>query len=123
MTAAIEVRAESLAIEAGVFVAVVGPSGAGKDSVIDHARSVLAGDDRTHFVRRVITRLQQKETELMASERTRSAVARLDTPAFRKYQQTMIGVVEAQVSGGAADTARRAAVDDMLVRWRARIGN
>lgn len=74
-------------------------------------------------MRRVVTRLQQKEQELMASERTRSAVARLDTPAFRKYQQTMIGVVEAQVSGGAADAARRTAVDDLLVRWRARIGN
>ncbi|MBK8337948.1 MAG: hypothetical protein IPL03_15905 [Sterolibacteriaceae bacterium] len=83
----------------------------------------LYGPEEVDEVRRVITRLQQKETELMASERTRSAVARLDTPAFRKYQQTMIGVVEAQVSGGAADTARRAAVDDMLVRWRARIGN
>ncbi len=83
----------------------------------------LYGPEEVEEVRRVITRLQQKETELMASERTRSAVARLDTPAFRKYQQTMIGVVEAQVSGGAADAARRAAVDDMLLRWRTRIAN
>lgn len=83
----------------------------------------LYSADEVDEVRRIVTRLQQKEKELMAAERTRTAVARLDTPAFRKYQQTMIGVVEAQVSGGAADPARRAAVDDMLVRWRARIGN
>ncbi len=83
----------------------------------------LYGPEEVGEVRRIITRLQQKEKELMASERTRTAVARLDTPAFRKYQQTMIGVVEAQISGGSADTARRAAVDDMLVRWRIRIGN
>ena len=83
----------------------------------------LYAPEEVDEVRRIVTRLQQKEKELMASERTRTAVARLETPAFRKYQQTMIGVVEAQVSGGAADPARRAAVDDMLVRWRARIGN
>lgn len=83
----------------------------------------LYGPEEVDEVRRIITRLQQKEKELIASERTRTAVARLDTPAFRKYQQTMIGVVDAQLSGGAADPARRAAVDDMLMRWRGRIGN
>ena len=56
----------------------------------------LYGTDEVDEVRRIVTRLQQKEKELMAAERTRTAVARLDTPAFRKYQQTMIGVVEAQ---------------------------
>lgn len=35
---------------------VVGPSGAGKDSIIDGARTALAGDHRFHFVQRVITR-------------------------------------------------------------------
>ncbi|MGJ3647901.1 phosphonate metabolism protein/1,5-bisphosphokinase (PRPP-forming) PhnN [Sphingomonas sp. GlSt437] len=41
---------------AGVFLPVVGPSGAGKDTLIDAARHQLVGDDRFHFVRRVITR-------------------------------------------------------------------
>jgi len=86
-------------------------------------RPELYGPEEVDEVRRIITRLQQKEKELIASERTRTAVARLDTPAFRKYQQTMIGVVEGQMSGGAADPARRAAIDEMLVRWRGRIGN
>lgn len=40
----------------GVLVVVVGPSGAGKDSVIGYARDRLAGEPRLHFVRRVITR-------------------------------------------------------------------
>ena len=40
----------------GVFVAVVGPSGAGKDTVIDYARERLRGRSDFHFVRRVVTR-------------------------------------------------------------------
>ena len=40
----------------GSFVAVVGPSGAGKDTLIEHARRAFAGRDDIMFVRRVITR-------------------------------------------------------------------
>ncbi|MFC0408327.1 phosphonate metabolism protein/1,5-bisphosphokinase (PRPP-forming) PhnN [Roseomonas elaeocarpi] len=40
----------------GGFVLVVGPSGAGKDTVIAGARAALAGDDRFVFARRVVTR-------------------------------------------------------------------
>ncbi|GGD34059.1 hypothetical protein GCM10010915_13070 [Microbacterium faecale] len=40
----------------GCFVAVVGPSGAGKDTVLGAARDALITDERIHFVRRVITR-------------------------------------------------------------------
>lgn len=40
----------------GVFVGVVGASGAGKDSVIRFARQALAGDGRFVFPRRVVTR-------------------------------------------------------------------
>ena len=43
-------------LEGGVFIAVVGQSGVGKDSVIDYARAVLGQDDRFHFARRAITR-------------------------------------------------------------------
>ena len=43
-------------IRNGVFIAVVGPSGAGKDTVIDCARERFAGDDAVAFVRRTITR-------------------------------------------------------------------
>ncbi len=40
----------------GRFVAVVGPSGAGKDTVLKAAAEALADDAGVHFVRRVITR-------------------------------------------------------------------
>ncbi len=47
----------------GCFVAVVGPSGAGKDTIMDAARAALADDTRFHFVRRIITRPQMPGTE------------------------------------------------------------
>lgn len=40
----------------GTFVAVVGPSGAGKDSLIGFARDRLEASGRVIFVRRVVTR-------------------------------------------------------------------
>ena len=40
----------------GTIFAVVGPSGAGKDSVMNHARRALSGDSSFRFVRRYITR-------------------------------------------------------------------
>ena len=40
----------------GAFVVVVGPSGAGKDTLLAHARTALAADPHFVFVRRVVTR-------------------------------------------------------------------
>lgn len=39
-----------------MLVLVVGPSGAGKDSLLNAARDVFRGDPAIHFARRVITR-------------------------------------------------------------------
>ncbi len=47
----------------GVFVAVVGPSGAGKDTIIDYARMVLKDEPGFHFVRRVVTRPSSVDAE------------------------------------------------------------
>ncbi len=51
-----ELSGNPLPVRNGVFVAVVGPSGAGKDTIIDFARSALADAGEVDFVRRVITR-------------------------------------------------------------------
>lgn len=40
----------------GTFVAVVGPSGAGKDTVMRAAQAIVAGDQRVVFPRRLVTR-------------------------------------------------------------------
>jgi phosphonate metabolism protein PhnN/1,5-bisphosphokinase (PRPP-forming) len=42
--------------ESRMLVLVVGPSGAGKDSLLNAARDAFRGDPRIHFARRVITR-------------------------------------------------------------------
>lgn len=47
----------------GVFVAVVGPSGAGKDTIMDFARDALRGQPDFHFVRRVVTRPSTVDAE------------------------------------------------------------
>ena len=57
-------KMQRAAIDGGTFVAVVGPSGAGKDAVIGYARSRLGGDPRFHFVRRVITRPCDGQSEI-----------------------------------------------------------
>jgi ribose 1,5-bisphosphokinase len=56
-------QGSALPIRNGAFVAVVGPSGAGKDTLIAHAKAALAGEPQVEFVRRVITRPSDGQTE------------------------------------------------------------
>lgn len=47
----------------GTFVAVVGPSGAGKDTLLAMAAEILADDERVVFARRIVTRDAMAELE------------------------------------------------------------
>lgn len=53
----------SALIGPGAFVAVVGPSGAGKDSLLAYVKQRLGGDADIHFARRVITRVCDPASE------------------------------------------------------------
>ena len=59
----------------GTLFLIVGPSGAGKDTLLDGAREALAGDQRYHFARRTITRPAdaggEAHTEVTSAEFTR----------------------------------------------------
>lgn len=55
-TAAVGAAASMSGAHTGMVVVVVGPSGAGKDSVMGFAARHFAGDDRVLFATRVITR-------------------------------------------------------------------
>ncbi|WP_416897712.1 MAG: phosphonate metabolism protein/1,5-bisphosphokinase (PRPP-forming) PhnN [Minwuia sp.] len=49
--------------ETGGLVVIVGPSGSGKDTLIDRMRDVFDGDPGVQFVRRTVTRPVQPGTE------------------------------------------------------------
>ncbi len=53
----------ALPVRNGAFVAVVGPSGAGKDTLIAYARERFANEASVEFVRRVITRPADAQSE------------------------------------------------------------
>jgi ribose 1,5-bisphosphokinase len=61
----------------GGFVLVVGPSGAGKDTLIGLARQALAGEPRVLFPRRVVTRASSaaEAHDCLSSEAFDAAVA------------------------------------------------
>jgi ribose 1,5-bisphosphokinase len=58
-----ELERGRLPLRTGCFVAVVGPSGAGKDTLIGFAKDRLAAESDVHFVRRIITRPSNSEAE------------------------------------------------------------
>jgi ribose 1,5-bisphosphokinase len=62
-----EVKSRSSSRGRGAFVAVVGPSGAGKDTVIGYVRARMAEVAEVRFVRRVVTRAANPAHEDHAS--------------------------------------------------------
>lgn len=57
------VLSETRPVRNGVFVAVVGPSGSGKDTILSYARGRLADRSEFHFVRRIVTRTAAGDAE------------------------------------------------------------
>lgn len=90
----------------GVFVAVVGPSGAGKDSLLKGAAKALASRDDIRFVRRVVTRLPDPSSEdhdtlsveAFHAEKARGAFC-LDWSAHGLHYAVPISAVEATRQG------------------------
>lgn len=66
----------------GPMVLVVGPSGGGKDTLLDGARAALAGDPRFAFVRRCITRPAGAGGEIHEALHERDFAAREIEGAF-----------------------------------------
>jgi phosphonate metabolism protein PhnN/1,5-bisphosphokinase (PRPP-forming) len=71
-----------VATRQGTLVLVVGPSGAGKDSLLQYARSALADDERFVFVRRTVTRASDPGTEIVETVSERDFAAREIAGAF-----------------------------------------
>ena len=107
----------------GKLILVVGPSGAGKDSLMEGARRALDGDPRFHFARRVVTRPSLPGAEDHDSLDVATFVARAAEGAFLLHWQahglhygipvTVAGLRQAgvavvvNVSRAVVDVARR----------------
>lgn len=100
-------------IQNGVFVAVAGPSGAGKDTLIDYARRRLAkvGEDIV-FVRRIITRPASSPGENHDA---------LDDAAFEDAREA--GRFSVWWKANGLKYALPAAVDDALRAGRVAVAN
>jgi len=108
----------------GTLVLVIGPSGAGKDTLIAAARDALAGDARFLFPRRHVTRASDSNEPV--EERTREAFARQQAAggfalSWAAHGQ-LYGVprdIEAALAGGKAVVVNvsRSVVAEALVRY------
>jgi thymidine phosphorylase len=72
---------------AGTLFLVVGPSGAGKDTLIGGAREALAGDDSVVFARRAITRPADAGGEAHEAVTDAEFASRRDAGGFMLYWQ------------------------------------
>ena len=71
-----------------MLILVVGPSGAGKDTLIDAARHELAGDARVRFVRRDITRPREAGGEEHNTIDAATFAYRRDSGAYALHWQS-----------------------------------
>ncbi len=96
----------------GVFVAVVGPSGAGKDSLIRYAGEHLAGTGGIVFVRRIITRPVDPASEDHDT---------LDAAAFRRAERD--GAFALSWSAHGLDYGLPVTLEDDLAAGRVVVAN
>ncbi|RCS25867.1 phosphonate metabolism protein/1,5-bisphosphokinase (PRPP-forming) PhnN [Phyllobacterium salinisoli] len=73
---------ESRPLRNGVFVAIVGPSGSGKDTILSYARERVQHRPEFHFVRRVVTRAAAGDAEEHDTLDERAFAAALESGAF-----------------------------------------
>ncbi|PYE90006.1 phosphonate metabolism protein/1,5-bisphosphokinase (PRPP-forming) PhnN [Phyllobacterium leguminum] len=76
------VLSETRPLRNGVFVAVVGPSGSGKDTILAYARERLQHRSEFHFVRRIVTRAAADDTEEHDTVNEEAFDAALEKGAF-----------------------------------------
>ncbi len=114
----------------GALVPVVGPSGAGKDTLIGAAQKALRGDERFVFPRRIVTRdavaeLEDHDSldrEAFALARGRGAFA-LDWEAHGLCYG-LPGEIDANIAGGrivVANLSRRVLADALAKYRRTRV--
>jgi ribose 1,5-bisphosphokinase len=118
------------AIGPGRLILVVGPSGAGKDTLLGLARAACAGAERIVFPRRVVTRPASafEDNEQVSPEAFQQARLRGDFAAHWEAHGHGYGlpraidddiragrVVVANVSRGVVDTIRRCYADVVVV--------
>ena len=112
-------------IGGGAFVAVAGPSGVGKDTIINHARQTLAGNQQFVFVRRIITRAADTASEDHDTLSLEEFAAAAESGAFSLVWQAhglnyaLPRSVDADIVAGRIVVANisRQTIDDLKARY------
>ncbi len=114
-----------------MLVAVVGPSGAGKDTLMEGARAALAGDSRFVFAQRSITRAADSGGEAHEALTREAFIARREAHGFALWWEAhglLYGVpasIEAAMAEGRVVVANlsRAVLEEAAQRTRLRVLN
>jgi ribose 1,5-bisphosphokinase len=112
-------------IGGGVFVAVAGPSGVGKDTIINFARERLAGREAFVFARRIITRAADVMAEDHDTLTPAEFAARLAARQFSLVWQAhglsyaLPASIDADIAAGKVVVANisRQTIDDLKARY------